>query len=138
METRQLQAIKEESPALDQLFTHYADCLLSQIFQSVACSAAHSIEQRTARWLLSAHDRTGDLAIPITQQRLAELLGVGRSYVSRVLAGLKSDNALKVSLGCIQILDRRRLDRHSCNCTRSVRAHFDKVLAQVYPPDKRS
>ncbi len=133
MDTRLLQSAKDQSPALDQLFARYADCLLAQIFQSVACSAAHSIEQRTARWLLSAQDRTDDAAIPITQQRLAELLGVGRSYVSRVLAGLKEAHAIKVSLGCIRILDRDRLDQHSCTCTASVREHFDQVLTHVYP-----
>lgn len=135
MDTRDLQAGKERSVPLRNLFARYADCLLAQIFQSVACSAAHSVEARTARWLLSAQDRTGDERVPITQQRLAELLGVGRSYISRVVTGLKEDGAIQVSLGCVRIVDRDRLDRHSCQCTDAVRGHFDTVLKSVYPPD---
>lgn len=135
MDTKALQAVKGQSPALDVLFAHYADCLLAQIFQSVACSAAHTIEQRTARWLLSAQDRTDDAQVPITQQRLAELLGVGRSYIGRVIAGLKDTGAIDVFPGRVMITDRRRLDRHACACTDAVRAHFDTVLRNVYPPD---
>jgi hypothetical protein len=135
METRALQAAKEESAALSALFARYADCLLAQIFQSVACSAAHSIEQRTARWLLSAHDRTDDLQVPITQQRLADLLGVGRSYIGRVVAGLKENNVITVSHGCVTIVDFDRLQRYACTCTEAVRDHFDTVLRHVYPPD---
>ncbi|WP_439534025.1 Crp/Fnr family transcriptional regulator [Polymorphobacter sp.] len=134
--TRTLQAAKEVSPALDGLFARYADCLLAQIFQSVACGAAHSVEQRTARWLLSAQDRTGDDAVPITQQRLGDLLGVGRSYVSRVVSHLKDDRAIAVSAGSVEILDRHRLECHACRCTDAVRTHFDRVLSGVYPPGK--
>ena len=135
MDTKVLQAAKDQSPALEVLFARYADCLLAQIFQSVACSAAHTIAQRTARWLLSAQDRTDDVEVPITQQRLADLLGVGRSYIGRVIADLKSDRAIDVSPGRVTIADRRRLDRHACTCTDAVRAHFDTVLSNVYPPD---
>jgi CRP-like cAMP-binding protein len=135
MDTNTLQAAKDESAPLSRLFTRYADCLLAQIFQSVACGSAHSVEQRTARWLLSAQDRTGDERVPITQQRLADLLGVGRSYIARVIIGLKEAKAIDVSPGCVRIIDRKRLDRHACNCTDAVRAHFDKVLRHVYPPD---
>lgn len=135
METTAMQAAKEDSPALSALFARYADCLLAQIFQSVACSAAHTIEQRTARWLLSAHDRTDDPHVPITQQRLADLLGVGRSYIGRVIAGLKADKAIDVSPGCVTITDIHRLERHACACTDAVRAHFDMVLKNVYPPE---
>lgn len=135
MQTLDLQAAKDESAPLSRLFARYADCLLAQIFQSVACSAAHSIEQRTARWLLSAQDRTGDIRVPITQQRLADLLGVGRSYIARVITGLKAEKAIEVSPGCVRIVNRERLAGHACACTDAVRAHFDKVLHQVYPPD---
>lgn len=135
MDTSHLQAAKEQSPALDALFARYADCLLAQIFQSVACSAAHSIEQRTARWLLSAQDRTGDDKVPITQQRLADLMGVGRSYISRVMTGLKAAGAITVAQGQVTIADRPRLDGHACTCNEAVRSHFDRVLRKVYPPD---
>src|SRR5579884_22477 len=54
-----LEAAKNKSPSLRYLFGRYADCLLTQVFQSTACNAIHSIEQRTAKWIISAMDRTG-------------------------------------------------------------------------------
>lgn len=135
METNAMQAARSDSAALSSLFARYADCLLAQIFQSVACSAAHSIEQRAARWLLSAHDRTDNATVPITQQRLAELLGVGRSYIGRVIAGLKDASVIDVSPGRVTIIDFDRLERRACPCTAAVRAHFDAVLRNVYPPE---
>jgi biotin operon repressor len=135
LETAKLDAAKAQSPSLAQLFARYADCLLAQIFQSAACSAAHSIEQRTARWLLAAQDRTGLADVPVTQERLSALLGVGRSYVSRVIAQLKAGGAIEVRRGAIRIADRERLTRASCGCTDAVRAHFEEVLAGVYPAE---
>ncbi len=135
METRRLETLKAESASLGHLFARYADCVVAQIFQSVACSAAHSVEQRTARWLLAAHDRTDHPTIPITQDRLALLLGVGRSYVSRVVSNLKAAGAIRTAPGQITISDRAQLDCHACNCTAAIRAHFDRVLRHVYPPE---
>lgn len=135
MKTSALEAAKDKSPTLGHLFARYADCVVAQIFQSVACSAAHSVEQRAARWLLAAHDRTDDLEIHITQERFSDMLGAGRSYISRVIATLKAADAIQTSPGRIRIADRSRLDRHSCNCTAEVRAHFDQVLRNVYPPE---
>ncbi len=138
MRTGDLEIAKAKSPSLEGLFARYADCVLAQIFQSVACSAAHSIEQRTARWLLAAYDRTEDPVIPVTQDRLAETLGVGRSYVSRVVANLKAGGAIVVAPGRVGIADKQRLDAHACACTRSIRSHFGKVLSNVYPPEAES
>lgn len=135
MKTAGLEAAKEKSPTLGHLFARYADCVVAQIFQSVACNAAHSVEQRMARWLLAAHDRTDDLEIQITQDRFSDMLGVGRSYVSRVIAALKAAEAIETSPGRIRIADRATLERHSCDCTAQVRAHFDEVLRHVYPPE---
>lgn len=135
METRLLEAAKAQSTSLGYLFSRYADCLVAQIFQSVACGAAHSVEQRTARWLLAAQDRTEQPVIPVTQERLSQLLGVGRSYVSRVVSALKAEGAIAVGLGRIRITDRDQLERHACTCTAAVRHHFDQVLKNVYPPE---
>jgi hypothetical protein len=135
LETRMLEDAKARSPTLGNLFARYADCLVAQIFQSVACSAAHSIEQRTSRWLLATQDRTEDPVIPATQDRLAQTLGVGRSYVSRVIGTLKADGAIRVAPGRITIADRSRLEGHACQCTAAIRFHFDQVLRHVYPPE---
>jgi Crp-like helix-turn-helix domain len=128
-----LQAAKAASPALQNLFARYADCFMAQIFQSVACNAVHSIEQRTAKWLATAMERTGDGALPLTQEQLAGILGVGRSYVSRVLQGLKRQGHIETRRGILATPDRDALARLACGCQTAVRQHFDAVLEGVYP-----
>ena len=86
-----LDAAKQKSRTLDNLFARYADCVLAQILQNTACNAAHNIEQRAAKWIVSAMERTHDDEAPLTQERLSSMLGVGRSYVSRATARLKDD-----------------------------------------------
>src|SRR4029077_12267701 len=81
-----LEVAKLASATLRNVFARYADCLLAQIFQSTACNAIHSIEQRAAKWIVSAMERTdNDATVPLTHEQLATLLGVGRSYTSRVI-----------------------------------------------------
>ena len=87
-----LDAAKKQSATLNNVFARYADCMLAQIFQSTACNAIHSIEQRTAKWIISAMERTdGDDVVPLTHEQLATLLGVGRSYTSRVIQTFKAE-----------------------------------------------
>ncbi len=133
-----LDAAKSRSRSLDNLFARYADCTMAQIFQSTACNAAHSIEQRTAKWILAAVDRTGETEVPLTQERLSAMLGVGRSYISRVIGRFKQENILSVRRGYLVILNRELLIRKSCACNDAVRAHFDTVLKGIYPDENES
>lgn len=135
MQVADLEAAKEQSQTLGNLFARYADCLAAQVFQAGACNAAHSIEQRTAKWLVSAVDRTGGPDIPLTQDQLAAMLAVGRSYISRVLRELKQRGILETRRGSLYIRDIDELRRLACECNDSVRAHFDEVLSGVYPTD---
>ena len=133
-----LDAAKSRSPTLNNIFARYADCLLAQIFQSTACNAIHSIEQRTAKWIISAMERTdGDDVVPLTHEQLSTLLGVGRSYASRVIQTFKTEGILATRRGSILVLDRKALQSRSCRCNEAVKAHFDEVLRGVYPdPEK--
>ncbi|WP_295559567.1 Crp/Fnr family transcriptional regulator [uncultured Hyphomicrobium sp.] len=131
-----LEAAKQRSPSLRYLFARYADCLFAQVFQSTACNAIHSIEQRTAKWILAAMDRTGDHTVPLTHEELASMLGVGRSYTSRVIQVFKADGLLETRRGALVVRDREALHARSCLCNASVKEHFDEVLRGVYPdPD---
>jgi len=72
-----LNAAKAKSTTLRNVFARYSDCLLAQMFQSTACNAIHSVEQRTAKWIISAIERTeGGNVVSLTHQQLAALLGV--------------------------------------------------------------
>jgi hypothetical protein len=133
-----LDAAKSKSPTLSNIFSRYADCMLAQIFQSTACNAIHSIEQRTAKWIISAMERTdGEDVVPLTHEQLATLLGVGRSYTSRVIQTFKAEGTLETRRGSILILNPDVLRSRSCGCNEAVRGHFDEVLRGVYPdPEK--
>ncbi|MCB2059518.1 MAG: Crp/Fnr family transcriptional regulator, partial [Novosphingobium sp.] len=86
-----LEKAKSHSINIRHLFARYADCLMAQVFQSVACNAIHTIEQRAAKWLCAAVERTGDSEIAMTQEQLASMMGIGRSYASRVIQRFKAD-----------------------------------------------
>lgn len=135
VETARLEEAKERSLSVRQLFARYADCLLAQIFQATACNATHNIEQRAAKWLIAVMDRTGDHRVPLTQEQLAGMLGVGRSYINRVLRTWQKDGVLKWTRGTLEVLNFYALKARQCDCNSAVQAHFDEVLAGVYPPE---
>ena len=131
-----LEAAKTTSFALRNVFARYADCMMAQMFQSTACNAIHSIEQRTAKWIVSAMDRTGDSAtVPLTHEQLATLLGVGRSYASRVIQIFRAEGILETRRGAIVVRERDALQRRACSCNESVKSHFEEVLRGVYPTE---
>ena len=136
LRVEKLDAAKTRSPTLRNVFARYADCMLAQIFQSTACNAIHSIEQRTAKWILSAMDRAdGDEVVPMTHEQLATLLGVGRSYTSRVIQGFKAEGILETRRGSIVVVKPAALKLRACLCNEAVKNHFDEVLRGVYPSD---
>ena len=132
-----LDAAKTKSATLRNVFARYADCMLAQIFQSTACNAIHSIEQRTAKWIISAMERTdGDETVPLTHEQLATMLGVGRSYTSRVIQTFKAEGVLETRRGSILVLNREALRLRACLCNESVKSHFEQVLRGVYPTEE--
>src|ERR1700759_192140 len=135
---RKLEVAKITSPTLRNIFARYADCMLAQIFQSTACNAVHSIEQRAAKWIISAMERTnGNDMVPLTHEQLATLLGAGRSYPSRVIQTFKTEGVLEPRRGFMLIRDADALRQRACLCNEAVKSHFDEVLKGVYPdPDK--
>jgi hypothetical protein len=132
-----LDAAKTQSATLRNVFARYADCMLAQIFQSTACNAIHSIEQRTAKWIISAMERTdGEDVVPLTHEQLATLLGVGRSYTSRVIQTFKAEGVLETRRGSILVRDREALRIRACLCNEAVKNHFEEVLRGVYPTEE--
>src|ERR1700694_407282 len=137
LHVRKLDAAKTKSATLRNVFARYADCMLAQIFQSTACNAIHSIEQRTAKWIISAMERTdGEEAVPLTHEQLATLLGGGRSYTSRVIQTFKAEGVLDTRRGSILVRNRDALGIRACLCNESVKNHFEEVLRGVYPTEE--
>jgi len=139
LQVGRLDAAKANSPTLRNVFARYADCMLAQMFQSTACNAIHSIEQRTAKWIISAMERTnGDGVVPLTHEQLATLLGVARSYTSRVMQTFRAEGVLETRRGSIVIRNRQALQNRACQCNESVKNHFEEVLRGVYPGEEGS
>jgi DNA-binding transcriptional regulator YhcF (GntR family) len=137
LHVEKLDMAKTKSATLRNVFARYADCMLAQIFQSTACNAIHSIEQRTAKWIISAMERTDNAdAVPLTHEQLATMLGVGRSYVSRVIQTFKAEGVLETRRGSILVHDREALRIRACLCNEAVKNHFEEVLRGVYPSDE--
>ena len=124
---RALEDAKSRSPFIANIFCRFSDYLLSQVMQSAACSALHSIPERAARWLLHAQDRAGD-RIELTQEALAGLLGVQRTTLNAVVRSLQDEGLVRIGRGVVIVTDREGLKRRACECYRSLENHFDAVI----------
>jgi CRP-like cAMP-binding protein len=125
-----LEAAKRASNFLNNIFCRYSDYLLAQVQQSAACNAFHPIQQRAARWLLTAQDRAGD-RIELTQEALAGLLGVQRTTLNAVVGALQEQGVIAVRRGKIFVLDRAGLQSQSCDCHDVLRNHFDAIIGKT-------
>jgi CRP-like cAMP-binding protein len=130
-----LEHAKIDSIHLRHWFSRYSDCLLAQVFQTAACNAKHTITQRAAKWLLAAVRRSNDKEFEMTQDQLAELLGVGRTFVTRTVSKLRAQGLIETRRGVFVVLNERGLGDLSCHCTTAIEDHFDTVMHGVYPPD---
>ena len=108
------------SDAIRTLCIQYNEVLLSQARVTAACNAMHVIEARFCRWLLQTADRAASDTVNLTQEFLAEMLGVRRTSVTEVASKIQSAGVINYSRGVINILDRPALERMSCECYRTL------------------
>lgn len=132
MKTAALEQVKLESLALRHWFARYSDCLMAQVFQTVACNATHTIMQRTAKWLLAAAARTNSNAFEMTHDELSQMLGVGRTFVTRTVGQLRAEGIIDTRRGVFVVRDEAALRRKSCTCTTAIEEHFDAVMHGIY------
>jgi CRP-like cAMP-binding protein len=101
---------------------------MAMLSQCVACNRAHAVEQRMSRWLLMTHDRVEGDTFPLTQEFLAQMLGVHRPAVNVAGGALQRSGLIKYSRGQITIVDRQGLEAAACECYEVIRREFDRVL----------
>jgi CRP-like cAMP-binding protein len=130
-----LEAAKGRSRALAGLFARYADCLLAQIIQSAACNATHSIEQRAAKWIIATVERIDHNQVPLTHEQLATLLGVGRSYVSRVIQKFRGARLVETRRKAFLVKNAEGLQAKACSCDAVSKRHFFEVMDGLYPKE---
>jgi len=125
-----VEALRRETDrhgALYDLLGQYAQALMGFVMQSTACNAVHSVEQRLARWLLMAHDRVDSDDFPLTQEFAAMMLGAARPTVTVVAGTLQKAGLIKYRHGRVTIVDRKALERASCECYRAATALLQAV-----------
>ena len=122
----------EAMPAFRGLMYAYVQAFLEQVLVSVACNGAHSLKQRLARWLLTMRDRGDDDALQITQDLLAEMLGVHRPTITNAARQLERAGLIARGRRQVAILDRQGLMAESCECYQLVRARIASHLPKTY------
>ena len=116
------------SPNVQDLMYRHLSALMRQVMQKVACNHLHSMEERCARWLLMTHDRAGRDEFPLTQARLAQMLGVRRATVNLATGMLKKAGLIRYVRGRITIVDRRGLESTVCKCYELIRKAYRSIL----------
>jgi CRP-like cAMP-binding protein len=124
-----LQSEFKNSDQVRDLFVSYSETLLSQVQQTVACNAMHTTEERMCRWLLMMHDRANGEALPYTHEFLSNMLGANRKSVTLAAQSLQLAGLISYRRGKIQVLDRRGLEKASCECYAIVKERFDAFLS---------
>jgi CRP-like cAMP-binding protein len=122
----------QSMPAFRSLMDAYVQAFLEQVMVSVACNGAHSLKQRLARWLLMMRDRSDSDTLPITQDLLAEMLGVHRPSISNAAQELERAGLIERGRRQVTILDRQGLTKASCECYQLVRSRLAFHLPKTY------
>jgi CRP-like cAMP-binding protein len=128
----QLHEAWQKSPRIKELVDRHAEALLGHTAQSAACNALHSVEARFCRWLLTCRDRISTDTVALTQEFLADMLGVQRTTVTAVARALQERGLIRYRRGVVDIIDRDGLKAITCECYEVVSRHYERLLP---PPD---
>jgi len=125
------QLLKEEfnrAGELQHLLLRYTQALLTQMSQTAVCNRHHSVDQQLCRWLLLSLDRLPSNELTMTQELIANMLGVRREGVTEAAGKLQSAKLIHYSRGKITVIDRPGLEARACECYQVVRSEFDRLL----------
>jgi len=126
-------ALREEfarGGTFQRLLLRYTQALLTQMSQTAVCNRLHEIEQQLCRWLLLSHDRLDSDELVMTQELIANMLGVRREGVTASAGRLQERGLISYVRGRIKILDRRGLEAAVCECYKVVKDEYDRLLGQ--------
>jgi len=128
MPTKPLRELFDRDIAVRNVLLKYTQAMLAQVTQNAACNGLHKIEQRFARWLLEARDRIGSDELQLTQEFMAEMLGVRRAGVTEVSILFEERGAVRKSHGRLRIIDAGQLEAASCECYGVLAEEYDRLL----------
>ena len=116
------------------LLLRYTQALITQMSQTAVCNRHHSVDQQLCRWLLLSLDRLNSNQLTMTQELIANMLGVRREGVTDAAGKLQKLGVIQYARGQITVLDRPHLERLSCECYRVVKRETDRLLPTVFTP----
>jgi CRP-like cAMP-binding protein len=128
IEAKILQAEFARGGQFQHLLLRYTQALITQISQTAVCNRLHSVEEQLCRWLLLSHDRVQADELIMTQELIADMLGVRREGVTVAAGRLQDAGAISYVRGHIKILDRQKLEAQACECYQVVKDEFDRLL----------
>jgi CRP-like cAMP-binding protein len=134
LEAERLKAEFMRAGALQQLLLRYTQALLTQMAQTAVCNRRHSLDQQLCRWLLLSLDRLPSNELVMTQELIANMLGVRREGVAEAAGKLQDSGLIQYSRGRIVVLDRAGLEAQTCECYAVVKKESDRLLPQL--PDQ--
>jgi CRP-like cAMP-binding protein len=123
-----LRSALKPGSALDRVLRRYAAYALRNAYQTVACNAVHSAQQRMCRWLLASQDRVGERQLSMTHESLAQLLGVRRQTVTVIAGTLQAAGCIRSRRGVVRITDRQGLEACCCECYRVARSLYEQIV----------
>jgi CRP-like cAMP-binding protein len=113
---------------LQKILLRYTQVLITQISQTAVCNRLHSVEQRLSRWLLMCHDRATSDELPMTQEFISNMLGGRRQSVTVAAGRLQDAGLIHYIRGNIEIIDRKGLENHVCECYQVVKTEYDRLM----------
>jgi len=113
------------------LLLRYTQALITQMAQTAVCNRHHSVEQQLCRWLLLSLDRLSTLELTMTQELIANMLGVRREGVTEAAGKLQKAGLIRYSRGRITVLDRAGLEKEVCECYAVVKKEMDRLLSDI-------
>jgi|tagenome__1003787_1003787.scaffolds.fasta_scaffold20744257_1 CRP-like cAMP-binding protein len=130
VDAEHLKAVAQSSPEFLALLLKYEQFILGQVQQTTACNALHNIQQRMCKWLVRMHDLVGD-ELPLTQEFLAQMMGVRRTSVTENAIELQKDGLISYRRGKINILSMDGVRERSCECAETVR----ELYVEMFGPE---
>jgi CRP-like cAMP-binding protein len=133
MRAAQLNRSFARGGALQPLLLRFTQALITQMTQTAVCNRHHAVDQQVCRWLLLALDRLDASEIRMTQEHIAQLLGVRREGVTEAAGKLQAAGLIEYRRGRIRVLGRDGLEQRACECYAVVRREYDRLLAPLTP-----
>jgi CRP-like cAMP-binding protein len=130
MKVNHLLSAFERSKPIEHLLLRYTQALITQMSQTAVCNRHHTLDQQFCRWLLLSLDRLKTNQLDMTQELIANMLGVRREGVTEAALKVQKAGLISYSRGHITIIDRAGLEKRTCECYKVVKEEYDRLLPE--------